>query len=47
MKTTAFNYTLPPERIAQQPLENRDESKLLVLQRESGELAHRQGLPVQ
>lgn len=42
MKTSDFDYTLPPERIAQQPLANRDESKLLVLQRETGDITHKQ-----
>lgn len=42
MKTSDFDYTLPPERIAQHPLDKRDESKLLLLQRETGAMAHRQ-----
>ena len=33
-----FYYLLPPERIAQRPLEGRDASRMLVLNRESGEL---------
>jgi S-adenosylmethionine:tRNA ribosyltransferase-isomerase len=42
-----FDYELPPERIAQQPLPERDRSRLLLLDRRSGELEHRsiQDLP--
>jgi S-adenosylmethionine:tRNA ribosyltransferase-isomerase len=41
MKTALFDYTLPPEFIAQQPAEPRDHSRLLVLDRRTGEIAHR------
>ena len=36
MKTELFDYDLPREFIAQHPAERRDESKLLVLRRETG-----------
>ena len=36
-----FYYELPEELIAQDPLEKRDESRLLTLDRKSGELSHR------
>ena len=41
MKTHDFWYDLPEELIAQTPLEQRDASRLLVLNRATGETAHR------
>lgn len=41
MKTHDFWYDLPEELIAQTPLLPRDASRLLVLDRETGEMAHR------
>ncbi len=41
MSTDEFNYELPPELIAQQPAAQRDQSRLLVLSRASGVVAHR------
>lgn len=41
MKTHDFWYDLPEELIAQTPLEKRDTSRLMVLDRESGEVSHR------
>ena len=41
MKTHDFYYDLPEELIAQTPLQQRDASRLLVLDRVSGEVAHR------
>ena len=40
MKTSDFFYELPPELIAQDPIENRSSSRLLCLGRESGEIKH-------
>ena len=40
MKTTDFDYHLPPELIAQTPMEPRDQSRLMILQRESGSIQH-------
>lgn len=40
MKTEDFDYYLPKELIAQTPLEKRDESRLLVMDRETGKLSH-------
>lgn len=40
MKTALFGYTLPQELIAQEPLEQRDSSRLLVLSRQSGSIKH-------
>lgn len=42
MKLTELDYYLPPELIAQEPLTNRDCSRLLVLHRGSGKIEHRQ-----
>lgn len=39
--TSDFNYTLPPELIAQHPAPSRDASDMLVLQRETGDVSHR------
>jgi S-adenosylmethionine:tRNA ribosyltransferase-isomerase len=41
MKVKDFYFDLPEELIAQHPLENRDESKLLVLDKENGEFQHK------
>ena len=41
MKTSDFWYDLPEELIAQTPLQQRDSSRLLVLNKESGQVAHR------
>ena len=40
MRTEDFDYNLPPELIAQTPLEKRDNSKLMVLDKETGEVKH-------
>lgn len=42
MKTHDFYYDLPEELIAQTPLEKRDHSRLMVLDRATGEVTHRQ-----
>ena len=41
MKTSDFNFELPPELIAQTPLDRRDASRLLVLDRSTGAWEHR------
>ena len=41
MRTSELDYDLPPELIAQRPLERRDDSRLLVADRASGEVRHR------
>jgi len=40
MQLKTFDYILPQERIAQYPLKNREDSRLLVLHRESGQIEH-------
>ena len=42
MKTSDFDYNLPEELIAQTPLKDRASSKLLVMDRFTGELEHRE-----
>ena len=41
MKTSDFYYDLPEELIAQTPLQKRDTSRLLALNRVTGEIAHK------
>ena len=40
MNINEFDYELPEERIAQSPLKDRSSSKLLVMDRKTGELTH-------
>lgn len=41
MNSADFDYYLPPECIAQTPVEPRDSSRLLVLHRDTGKMEHR------
>jgi S-adenosylmethionine:tRNA ribosyltransferase-isomerase len=41
MKLSQFNFNLPKELIAQYPTENRDESRLMIINRETGNIEHR------
>ncbi len=41
MRLQDFDYNLPPELIAQEPAADRDGSRLLVLTRHTGQIAHR------
>lgn len=41
MKTSDFYYNLPEELIAQTPIEPRDNSRMLVMDRKTGNLAHK------
>lgn len=41
MKTDDFDFELPESLIAQHPLEKRDESKLMILDRKTGEIEHK------
>ncbi|GAB6087986.1 tRNA preQ1(34) S-adenosylmethionine ribosyltransferase-isomerase QueA [Alkaliphilus crotonatoxidans] len=40
MKTTDFDFYLPEELIAQTPLEKRDESRLMILDKNTGAITH-------
>ena len=40
MKTSDFDYSLPPELIAQTPVEPRDQSRLMVINRSDGSIEH-------
>src|SRR5262249_34544314 len=42
MNLSELDYSLPAELIAQRPLERRDDSRLLVYERATGEVRHRQ-----
>ena len=41
MKTSDFDYSLPPELIVQTPIEPRDQSRLMILNRGDGSIEHR------
>lgn len=41
MKTSDFFYDLPEELIAQTPVEPRNSSKLMILDKKSGEIQHK------
>ncbi|MEI7589991.1 MAG: S-adenosylmethionine:tRNA ribosyltransferase-isomerase, partial [Deltaproteobacteria bacterium] len=39
MKTSDFNYDLPSDLIAQHPVANRDTSRMMVVNKQTGEIA--------
>ena len=41
MKLSQYKFNLPPERIAKYPVDNRDESRLMVFHRETGKIEHK------
>ena len=41
MKLSKFKYNLPEELIALHPTQNRDESRMMVLHRSTGEIEHK------
>ena len=41
MKLSQFNFDLNPEQIAKYPAKYRDESKLMVLHKDTGEIEHK------
>ena len=40
-KLSQFNFDLPSDLLAKKPLLNRDDSKMMVVHRESGEIEHK------
>ena len=42
MKVSDFDYALPPELIAQKPLPSREDSRMMVLDRRTGNISHEQ-----
>ena len=46
MKLSQFNFDLPEELIAQYPNENRDESRLMVIHRDTGKIEFGKGRPI-
>ena len=41
MKLSQFRYELPEELIAQHPLDNRDDCRLMIVHRDTGKFEHR------
>ena len=41
MRTDDFDFELPEELIAQTPIKNRDQSRMLVLDKKTGEIEHK------
>ncbi len=41
MKLSEFKFDLPPSLIASHPAENRDESRLMVVNRSTGKIEHK------
>jgi len=41
MKLSHFSYVLPEELLAKRPAQNRDESRLMVVHRETGKIEHK------
>lgn len=41
MKTSDFNFNLPDHLLAEHPSENRDEAKLMVLDRKTQTIEHK------
>ena len=41
MKLSSFNFNLPKELLAEYPSENRDEARLMVVNRKTGTIEHK------
>lgn len=46
MKVSEFNYNLPAELIAQVPIDKRDESRLMILDRKSETIEHKKFMDI-
>ena len=42
LKLSHFDFDLPSERLSENPILNRDESRMMVIHRESGKIEHKQ-----
>lgn len=40
MKLSQYNYSFSPDMLAKYPAENRDESRLMVIHRDTGKIEH-------
>jgi S-adenosylmethionine:tRNA ribosyltransferase-isomerase len=40
-RTSDYDFSLPADRIAQTPLDRRDESRLMLVERDTGRITHR------
>jgi S-adenosylmethionine:tRNA ribosyltransferase-isomerase len=41
MKLSSFKYDISPDLIAQNPLDNRDDSRLMVVDKDKGTIEHK------
>ena len=41
MKLSQYKFSLPPDLIAKYPSPSRDESRLMIMNRETGEIEHK------
>ncbi|MGB1574014.1 MAG: S-adenosylmethionine:tRNA ribosyltransferase-isomerase, partial [Flavobacteriales bacterium] len=41
MKLSQFKFEVPQDLVAQYPLDNRDESRMMVVHKDTGEIEHK------